>query len=64
MQRSWCSIQYYITIDTKAHVQDSFENIFNKLGNFDKSLNYQVDLLNFSFQQTFPSFLRFETTFS
>ena len=24
---------------------DSFENIFNKLGNFERSLNYQLDIL-------------------
>ena len=33
-----------------------FENIFNKLRNFDRSLSYQVDLLNFSSLQTFSSY--------
>ena len=41
---------------TNGLLPDSFESIFNKLGNFDGSLSYQVDLLNFSFFQTFPSF--------
>ena len=32
---------------TNARLPDSFENRFNKLGNFDRSLSSQVDLLNF-----------------
>ena len=39
---------------TNGLLPDSFENIFKKLGNFDRSLSYQVDLLNF---------LRFGITF-
>ena len=34
----------------------SFKNLFDKLGNFDRSLSYQVDLLNCSSLQTFPSY--------
>ena len=41
---------------TNGLLPDSFENMFNKLGNFDRSLSYQVDLLNFSSLQTFPSY--------
>ena len=41
---------------TNGLLPDSFDNIFNKLGNFDKSLNYKIDLLNFSSFQTFPSY--------
>ena len=40
---------------TNGLLPDSFENIFNKLGNFDRSLSYHVDLLNFSSLQTFPT---------
>ena len=33
----------------------SFENIFKKLGNFERSLNYQLDILNMSSLQYLPS---------
>ena len=41
---------------TNGLLSDSFKNIFDKLGNFDRSLSYQVDLLKFSSLQTFPSY--------
>ena len=41
---------------TNGLLPDSFENMYNKLGNFDNSLIYQVDLLNFSSLQTFSYF--------
>ena len=34
---------------------DSFENIFNKLGNFERSLNYQLDILKMCSLQYLPS---------
>ena len=33
----------------------SFENIFKKLGNFERSLNYQLDILNLSLLKYLPS---------
>ena len=33
----------------------SFENMFKKLGNFERSLNYQLDILNMSSLQYLPS---------
>ena len=40
---------------TKGLLPDSLENIFNKVGNVDRLLSYQVELLNFSSLQIFPS---------
>ena len=44
----------------------SLDNIFNKLQNLERSLSCQVDLLDFSSLQTFPSYslyLKFGITF-
>lgn len=35
----------------------SFNNLFTKLGNFERSLNFQLDILNFSSLHTFPSYV-------
>ena len=42
-------------IYTNGLLPDSIENIFSSLEYFDRSLSYQVDLLNFNSLQTFPS---------
>ena len=40
---------------TNKLIPSSFENIFKKLRNFEKSLNYQLDILNMSLLQYLPS---------
>ena len=37
------------------HLPASFKNVFKKLGNFERSLNYQLDILNMSSLQYLPS---------
>ena len=39
---------------TNGLLPDSFVHIFNKLGNFDRSLSNQVELLNIQFQANIP----------
>jgi len=40
---------------TNKLLPSSFENIFKKLGNFERSLNYQLDILNSSLLKYLPS---------
>jgi len=41
---------------TKNLLPSSFNNTFKKLGNFERSLNYQIDILNTGSLEYLPSY--------
>ena len=41
---------------TKTLLPSSFNNTFKKLGNFERSLNYQIDILNTGSLEDLPSY--------
>ena len=41
---------------TKKLLPSSFHNTFKKLGNFERSLNYQIDILNTGLLEYLPSY--------
>jgi len=48
-------IQKLLKLKTHKLLPASFENIFKKLGNFERSLNYQLDILKMCSLQYLPS---------